>query len=194
MAYFGVLSYGKNAFFYGVERGGEMKRVRQVVLIGLFVVGVMVIRGWALQRQATPLAKRFAIEIEIFESEYGEGLKSAGDERVLLSYDLGQKEKRFLVAGEGYEDWILLNVVIAEDQVVDVTVAYSQETDGYGSYVEDEWFLSRTLLKTISPFELVKYRKEAPNEVVAITGATETSQGVVDAINACIKIEGGERK
>ncbi len=166
-----------------------MKRIKQILWAGITVIIIFSIRGWAIHNQATPLAKRFAPEMESFEAKYGKGEKNTGDEHVLLRYRLDQDEERFLTAGEGYEDWILLDVVIAEQEVIEVEVVYSKESDGYGSYVEEEWFLSRTLLSTDPALELVKYRKELSNEVVAITGATMTSQGVVDAINACIKVK-----
>ncbi|BES65020.1 hypothetical protein SANA_14590 [Gottschalkiaceae bacterium SANA] len=166
-----------------------MKRSKQILWICMSLLIIFSLRGWALHNQATPLAKRFSSQVETFEAKYGKGEKNTGNEQVLLSYRMDEDKKRFLAAGQGYEDWILLNVVIDKEEVVEVGVVYSKESDGYGSYVEEEWFLERTLLKLDPALELVKYRKESSNEVVAITGATMTSQGVVDAINSCIKMK-----
>ena len=166
-----------------------MKRAKQILWICISLVIIFSIRGWALHHQATPLAKRFSSEIEKFETRYGKGEKNTGNDQVLLRYSMSQGEERFLAAGEGYEDWILLGVVIGKEDVVTVEVVYSKESDGYGSYVEEEWFLKRTLIEINPVLELVKYRKESSNEVVAITGATMTSQGVVDAINSCIELK-----
>lgn len=171
-----------------------MRSVKRIVWICMIVIVIFSLRTWALHNQTKPLLKQFASEVEAFEVKYGEGEKNTGNEQVLIRYPLEEGKERFLAAGAGYEDWILLDVVIDQKQVIDVEVVYSKESDGYGSYVEDEWFLKRTLLELNPALELVKYRKEASNEVVAITGATMTSQGVVDAINTCIEIKGGDRR
>jgi uncharacterized protein with FMN-binding domain len=164
-----------------------MKKIKQIIGILAAIAVILSLRGWMIQRENTPLEDQFASEIQAFESAYGKGKAAETDDRVIRVVDLGHEGTRFLAAGAGYEDWILLDLLIVDGQVAEVNLVYSIESDGYGSYVEEDWFLNRLKLATVPDLELVKYRREADHEVVAITGATQTSQGAVDAVNACIQ-------
>jgi len=166
---------------------GEMKRkwlFGTILIVAIFVLRMSVL---ALQAQADDV--RFSETVKTYEAKYKGQISRIENSPVLLRFQPEPGQMGFLVAVEGYTDWILLDVALDEESVKRVTLLQADETDGYGSYVEEEWFLSRLLVPYQEGVELVKYRKEAENEVVAITGATITSQSVVDAVNACIQIK-----
>ncbi len=68
-----------------------------------------------------------------------------------------------------------------------VQVLSQQETEDYGGYVTEDWFLERFVGKSAdSRLRLAKMAAKTPEEVVAITGATVTSRGALDAVNKCL--------
>jgi|GEM_PF-1005804 len=165
----------------------DMKRrwiIGIVLIVAILLLRVSVV---AMQTQTDNL--RFAERVKAYEAEYKSHARRIENSPVLLCFESESGQDGFLVAMEGYHDWILLEVEIDQASVTKVILLEANETDGYGSYVEEDWFLSRLLVPYESGVKLVKYRKEAENEVVAITGATITSQSVVDAVNACIQIK-----
>jgi len=107
---------------------------------------------------------------------------------VLRSYVLNNGEKLFLVQAQGYEEDLLLSVHMDNESIIKVNVLYENESEDYGEYVTSDWFLERFEMKIPSEIKLVKRKKSNDNEVIAITGATNTSQAVVGAINKCINI------
>jgi len=92
-----------------------------------------------------------------------------------------------IVDTTAYHDHLIYTVTIESGEISDVTIISHQETEDYGDYIETDWFIDRLLLKCNEPLEVVKLSKKAPNQVVAITGATITSQAVVNGINECIE-------
>lgn len=89
---------------------------------------------------------------------------------------------------EAYEEPMLIWVTLDEVMVKEVEILYENESEDYGDYVSERWFLDRLLLPVEKPLLLVRYRKEEGNEVIAITGATITSRSVVMAVNRSIEI------
>lgn len=62
------------------------------------------------------------------------------------------------------------------------------ESEDYGGYLTEGWFLDRFNGKrTGSPLKLVKLSAKAEDEIVAITGATKTSQAVIEGVNQCFE-------
>ena len=91
-------------------------------------------------------------------------------------------------AGAGYQDTIrlLYGYDPQRRQVVGMRVLESRETPGLGDrIIKDLSFVSEFEALAIEPrVVLVKEGGDAPNEVDAITGATISSQAVVDVINS----------
>jgi len=92
-----------------------------------------------------------------------------------------------IVDTTAYHDHLIYAVTIESGEIRDVTIISHQETEDYGDYIETDWFVDRLLLKCNELLEVVKLSKKAPNQVVAITGATITSQALVNGINECIE-------
>ena len=91
---------------------------------------------------------------------------------------------------QGFNDTI--NILVLIDVSTGLTeriqVLEHNETEDYGGYVTEEWFLGRFAGKDAgTKLELVKRAAGKTEDIVAITGATYTSQAVVDAVNLCMK-------
>lgn len=94
------------------------------------------------------------------------------------------------VVVEGYKDEIvlLIEIVLDEEKVKLFEIADHKETSDYGGYIEKEWFEERFVGKIVKDkFKLVKISKKAPQEIVAVTGATISSKAVVKGANIALK-------
>ena len=98
----------------------------------------------------------------------------------------------FIVGTMGYEEEMLVYIELEylNDfiQVNHVEILYENETDGYGDYVVEPWFLDRFKQVMSKEIQLVKRKKTKDNQVIAITGATITSEAIVTALNNCRQI------
>ncbi len=91
---------------------------------------------------------------------------------------------------QGYKSKIRLSVSIdvKTDQVIEVEVLEHHETPSYACDVTEKWFLKRFEGKKANQdLEIVKMMAEDQNEVVAITGATITSNAVAKGVNVCME-------
>lgn len=101
---------------------------------------------------------------------------SAGD---LLGYG-------FTAEGNGYQGKIILMVGMGANLEIisGMVVLQSQETPGLGGKITGPEFRNQfTKLKALPKIELVKNRPPGPGQIQAITGATISSQSVVDILN-----------
>jgi electron transport complex protein RnfG len=93
--------------------------------------------------------------------------------------------------GAGFQDTIrlLFGYDPAGRQVIGMEILESRETPGLGDKIfKDEQFVATFRDLAIEPrIELVKEGRTAPNEVDAITGATISSQAVVNIINGALQ-------
>lgn len=91
------------------------------------------------------------------------------------------------LSGPGF--WSPLRVVIALDEdlttITGFTVAEQQETPGLGGRISEPWFQEQFIGKKVKPtLRIVSNRQgDSPNEVDAVTGATETSKALNKIIN-----------
>lgn len=92
-----------------------------------------------------------------------------------------------LVRISGYKENMEFIFEIDGDSVSNVVLLDENETENYGGYVTEEWFLKRLYLPIKNEIEVVKMAKEKENQVVAITGATITSERAVKGLNLCIE-------
>lgn len=91
-----------------------------------------------------------------------------------------------IIKTQGFHDGMEIAVIIGEEEITKVLILKHDETQKYGGYVTQLWFLQRFNLPINKKLELVKLTKEKENEVIAITGATLTSEAVVQSVNECI--------
>lgn len=100
--------------------------------------------------------------------------------------DLG---KVFVVDPVGYKGTIKIAVGIDEQrkETIGIKILSHGETDEYGGPVTEKWFLDRFKGKNVLRFlNLVKLDSIDSQDIVQITGATVTSKGVVNGVNAAI--------
>ena len=87
----------------------------------------------------------------------------------------------------GFQDRIRLMVGLSNDgdRVTGLTVLESNETPGLGDRIQQSEFRDQFVGQpTEHPFERVKPGESSPAPVHAITGATISSQAVINAINS----------
>ncbi len=91
---------------------------------------------------------------------------------------------------EGFKNTIrVLTLIDVKDGLIDnIEVLAHNETEDYGGHVTEEWFLDRFMGKDAGmKLRLVKMAAQSREDIVAITGATYTSQAVVNAVNSCME-------
>ncbi|WP_461204700.1 FMN-binding protein [Clostridium sp. DL1XJH146] len=139
------------------------------------------------------------------QDEYLEKLNSSGYEKLtrLKEYETDEIVRVYeneegnivqVVRALGYEDDIEMLFEIDGKDVRNVVILEENETEDYGGYVREEWFLKRFYLPIENEIELVIMAKKEENQVVAITGATITSDAVVYGLNLCIENYRGIKK
>jgi electron transport complex protein RnfG len=94
----------------------------------------------------------------------------------------------FSVSGSGFQDRIELVVVVdfAFEKMLGYGVLFSNETPGFGDKIKDpELFLNQFKDVPVGPFKLVTRgdRAKKDSEIVAISGATISSESVVAILN-----------
>lgn len=137
------------------------------------------------------IPEQFAEIIKVIDQDYESRNIELEDEVIYRCYEINETDRMYIVRTGGYEEDMLISVTMNDMNILKVGVLYENETDKYGEHVHSDWFLDRFLLSNSQPIVLVKRKKSHENEVIAITGATITSQAVVDAVNKCIdKTEG----
>ncbi|QRN84736.1 FMN-binding protein [Clostridia bacterium] len=111
------------------------------------------------------------------------------DEPILAAYVDEQKSGMFIVSKAlGYHGDVVVLVRYADKVVEQVRILEESETEDYGGYIREQWFLER--FKGMNPgqkLRLVKMAKDAENEVVGVTGATVSSQAVLEAVQATLQ-------
>lgn len=125
------------------------------------------------------------------EGESISRIKSLEDEfikSVYLVKDEGGTPLRMVqvIESGGYNGLITLALTldVIQDKLLAITILQHSETDTYGGYATQEWFLDRFADKDVyRDLKTVKMAAKAPEEIVAVTGATITSEGIVAGVN-----------
>ncbi|NLN07623.1 MAG: FMN-binding protein [Firmicutes bacterium] len=92
---------------------------------------------------------------------------------------------------EGYNDLIRLCVALdlQEQKILSVSILEHQESDNYGAYAAEEWFLARFAGKPAAKdLQVVKMAAKNREDIVAVTGATVTSAAVVSGVNRALAV------
>ncbi|SKC49184.1 FMN-binding domain-containing protein [Maledivibacter halophilus] len=102
----------------------------------------------------------------------------------------GKKEECIqLVSQKGFVDEIKMMVIIdfKEDEIKEIKILSHNESQDYGALLTEKWFLERFKgRETDDILNVVKMSAKEESQIVAITGATITSEGVVKGVNQCI--------
>ncbi len=90
------------------------------------------------------------------------------------------------VSPSGYSDIIELMVGIdSEGAVTGVSIISISDTPGLGAKADDPAFLSQYEGKS-GPLAVVKNQAKEENDIVALSGATRTSRGVTEGVQAAL--------
>lgn len=74
-----------------------------------------------------------------------------------------------------------------DDKLMGIEILEHEETLDYAEHIEEDWFLDRFKNIVIDKYlNLVVLDKKNPEDIVQVTGATVSSQAVVNAVNAAI--------
>lgn len=139
-----------------------------------------------------PAAKHF-IPLELDEGDAIRITSARGKEVEVPAYkgistDDNGAGWAFSVSGSGFQDRIELVVVVdfAFEKMLGYGVLFSNETPGFGDKIKDpELFLNQFKNVPVGRFKLVMMgdREKKDSEIVAISGATISSESVVAILN-----------
>jgi Na+-translocating ferredoxin:NAD+ oxidoreductase RnfG subunit len=161
--------------------------MKKIVLLMVFIISLGV-TGCQNEIDYSVYPDHFAQILKGYDEEYLEREDAYETEDIYRCYQLGNQEYYFITRTWGYEEDMLIGVKMNQGAVLTVDILFENESDKYGEYVTEDWFLERFIMALQGEMVLVKKQKTHDNEVVAITGATITSQGVMDGVNGCITI------
>ena len=119
-----------------------------------------------------------------FSEDISEKLKELASESIVKAYRAGA-QYGFVVAAKGRNAAIWMAVVIENKLITGARIYKQEETPHYvRDYADSAWFMDRFANKSTDlTLKLVKLEVEAPEDIVAISGATVTTQAVIDGIN-----------
>jgi electron transport complex protein RnfG len=132
-------------------------------------------------------AEKFERALEQLEVDLPKGKKAKSDVYKALSADGRCIGWAFVAEGSGFADKI--EVVIAVDEAFEDLAGFdvlaSNETPGFGDQIKLNYYQDQFKNAPAKKLELVKTGddKKIDSEIVAITGATVSSQAVVDILN-----------
>lgn len=106
---------------------------------------------------------------------------------VKRAYEVDGETKAYVVSCIGYNGPVNVLAAMEDDRLIGIDILEHEETLDYAQHIESEWFLERFMDHGTSRYlNLVVLDKENPEDIVQVTGATVSSQAVVNAVNAAI--------
>lgn len=159
-----------------------MKKISLILVLSISLLG----GGCSNAIDYSIYPEQFGSILMDYDTQYDKPLESYETEDIYRCYELDDGSFYFITKTWGYEEDMLLGVKLSEEKVLAVDILFENESDKYGEYVTEDWFLDRFVMELPEEIECVKKQKDTDNQVVAITGATVTSQAVVDGVNGCI--------
>lgn len=118
------------------------------------------------------------------------GFKNINIDEALVAVDANRNKLGYVLSvttGEGYNGNITISMGYSLDGILkDIQILTISETAGLGLKARDAEFTSKFTNKEVESFTVTKAGATNDSEIDAISGATITSNAVVDAINAGI--------
>lgn len=161
-----------------------------LVLIVVLVAGLFFFNNSATEEELK--VKDFypdAREIELVRDIADDPYISLNFPAVKRAYRIDGDIRAYVVSCVGYNGQIEVLAALdkEEDQLLGIEILDHIESMDYAGHIEEDWFLSRFKnLLTDKYLNLVVLDKENPEDIVQVTGATVSSQAVVNAVNAAI--------
>ncbi|MCL1993029.1 MAG: RnfABCDGE type electron transport complex subunit G [Spirochaetes bacterium] len=88
-------------------------------------------------------------------------------------------------AGYGGAIYMMVGILIAENQIAGVRILRHTETPGLGSHIVRERFYGMFNNRALTPLNVVR-AAPGPNDIEALTAATITTRAITDAVNEAI--------
>jgi len=113
-----------------------------------------------------------------------------GVEKVCLSPD---GDYGLIVVSQGCKGPITMAVAVSgvSEKTVGMRILEHTETEHYVRDMENSWFTERFAGKTLGRhLEVVKLEAVEDNQIIAITGATVTTEGITQGVNQCLDVLG----
>lgn len=110
------------------------------------------------------------------------------DEPMLAAYRSQEGDETLCISkSAGYKEDVVVMIRFQAGTVDQVRVLWEEETEDYGGYIREDWFLERFQgLGADMELEIVKMAKKRENEIVAVTGATVSSRAVLQAVQVAL--------
>ncbi|HSH34832.1 MAG TPA: FMN-binding protein [Schnuerera sp.] len=166
---------------------------KKFYLIFLIIVVTVVIFLFSLKNRASEeelKVKGFypeAKKIELVKDISDDMFISLNFPGVKRAYEVDGQVKVFVVSCVGYNGPIDVLTAIDDDELLGIEILEHEESLDYAEHIEEDWFLERFKNIVIEKYlNLVVLDKENPEDIVQVTGATVSSQAVVNAVNAAI--------
>jgi RnfABCDGE-type electron transport complex G subunit len=140
-----------------------------------------------LTKALLPAADRFQTVPEDIEVALPDGSK----EKMVVFEALAPDKQRvgwsFKVHGMGFSGPVEMVVAVDADfeKIMGLDVLASSETPGFGDRIKSDWYRDQFAGAPAEPLTLVKVADPAVKDaqIVALTGATVSSQAVIDIVN-----------
>jgi len=103
--------------------------------------------------------------------------------------NVGGKKTGYIVStqGKGYQSYIRIFVALNLDHTIrKIDVIWQGETPGFGEEIQKPKFEERFIGKRLSQMRLVTV--EDPDAILAVTGATISSRGVVEGLRRALQM------
>lgn len=161
----------------------------------IFLIGIIVVVAilFGLTNTATEEEKKIktfypdAKKIELVNDIADESFISINLPAVKRAYLVDGELKAYIVSCVGYIGPIEILAAMEGDQLIGIDVLEHVETPDYSEGITESYFLDRFKNLSVSKYlNLAELDKENPEDIVQVTGATISSQAVVNGVNAAI--------
>lgn len=162
-----------------------------LLVLTLIIVGISILYQNATsdEKQALqkfyPQAKSIVLEKTVADNPFI-GVNMPGVQR---AYRIDGVLKAYVVSCVGYVGPIELLAALDDqsNRIIGIEILSHTETPDYASHIEEDWFLNRfSGIPSTIYLKRVVLDKENPEDVVQVTGASISSQAIVNAVNAAI--------
>lgn len=130
-------------------------------------------------------------QIQVIEIPYELGQKFPAVDKMFKVKAEGQEKYGFIVSPLGYRAPINIMVVIdpGKNEVLGIKIMQQDETPGWGEWLVEPWFADRFKGKSVDNYlQRAILEAEKDNEIIQITSATVSTQGVLNGVNAAMGI------
>jgi Na+-translocating ferredoxin:NAD+ oxidoreductase RnfG subunit len=162
-----------------------------LIIITLTVVGILLFLNSAGEQEKMQVKSFYqdAKQIKLIKNTSDNSFVLSNFPAVERAYEIDGKLSAYIVSSVGYNGPIELLVAMdsEKNKLKGIKVLNNSETVEYAENIESNWFLDR--FKNIGLdkyFNLVVLDKKNPEDIVQVTGATVSSQAVVNGINSAI--------